>query len=146
MLGDKSDDVSNSLCYFNAIGTGLMASYLGVVVWEAFQRLLRNASSFLEGFVIIIIFLPFVVATIVLTGLIPFRVAMPRGMVYVEDGRISSLGLQGFKRVIVDTEPITVNISWFTGLSISIPGNEETGRESFVFVSGLAVDVKEYES
>ena len=147
ILGNQNDDnISNSLCYFNALGKGLMVSYLGVVVWEAFQRLLGNASSYLEALVIIIIFLPFVLTTVILTGLIPFRVAMPRGIVYVEEGTISSLGLKGFKRLKVETEPATVNISWFTGLSISIPGNEETGRDPFLFVSGLAIDVKEYET
>lgn len=144
--GKNGDNLSNLLCFFNAIGQGLFVSYIGLLVWEGFQRLLSNASSFAEMFVIIIVFLPLVLVTVVLTGLIPLRIFMPKGMVYVENGRISSIGLKGVKRVTVDTEPVGVNLSFFTGLSISIPGNEDTGREDFVFASGIALKVEEYQS
>jgi len=145
LLNEKNgDNLSNLFCFFNAIGKGLFVSYIGVLVWEGFQSLLSNASSFAEIFVIIIVFLPLVVATIVLTGLIPFRIFMPKGMVYVEEGRISSIGLKGVKRVTIDTDPVGVNLSFFTGLSITIPGNEDTGRDPFVFASGIALKVDEY--
>ena len=148
LLEDKNgEDLSNLLCYFNAIGNGLFVSYLATLVWEAFARIAGNASSFLELFVIIILFLPFVAATVVLTGLIPFRIFMPNGMVYMEKGRISSIGLKGWKRANVEeTNPVILNLSWFTGLSVSIPGNEEAGRDNFCFVSGIAVRVYESES
>jgi len=139
----QDDNLSNSFCYFNAIGQGVMVSQIGIKLLEAFQRLLRNASSYIEAFVIIIIFLPFVLTAIVLTGLIPFRIMLREGLVYVETGSISSLGLNGYKKVDVDTEPISVNLSWFTGLTISIPGNEDTGRDAFLFTSGFAVQVYE---
>jgi hypothetical protein len=142
----NDDNISNSLCFLNAIGKGIMVSYFGVKLWEAFQRIVRNASSVIEAFILILIFLPFVALGILLTSLIPIRIAMPRGMIYLEEGRISSIGLQGFKREEVSGESLSVNISWFTGLSINIPGNNETGRDSFMFVSGFAVDVKPYQS
>ena len=148
LFENNGDNLSNLLCYFNAIGKGLFVSYLGVVVWEAFQKLLSNASGFLEQFIIIILFAPFVLAVIVLTGFIPFRILMPKGMVYMERGRISSIGLRGLKRLNVEESdpPVLANISGFTGLSISIPGNEEKGREHFCFVSGIAIQVSKSES
>ena len=148
LLSEKNgDNLSNLLCFFNAIGNGLFVSYIGILAYEAFAKLLSNASSFAEMFVIIIVFLPLVLATIVLTGLVPIRLFMPKGMVYMENGRITSIGLKGVKRVTAtDTNPVSVNLSLFTGLSISIPGNNETGRENFVFASGIALAVQEYQS
>ena len=140
--GKNGDNISNLLCFFNAVGQGLFVSYLGALALEAFLQLLSNASSGIEMFVIFIIFFPFVALTVVLTGLIPIRILMPKGNVWMESGRMSTIGLNGVKRVTVDTEPITVNLSLFTGLSISIPGNEDSGRESFVFASGLALRVQ----
>jgi hypothetical protein len=66
---------------------------------------------------------------------------MPRGNVWMESGRMSTIGLNGVKRITVDNESVTVNLSFFTGLSISIPGNEESGRDPFVFASGIAIRV-----
>ncbi|KYK32562.1 MAG: hypothetical protein AYK22_07355 [Thermoplasmatales archaeon SG8-52-3] len=146
LLGNKNgDNLSNILCFFNAIGNGIFASYIGVLALEGFMRLLNNASSFAEMFVIIIVFLPLALTVVVLTGLIPIRILMPKGIVYMEQGRITSVGLGGVKRVTVDTEPVSVNLSLFTGLSISIPGNEDTGRDNFVFASGIALRVAETE-
>ena len=144
--GKNGDNLSNILCFFNAIGKGLFVSYIGVLALEGFLRLIGNASSFAEMFVIFIVFFPLVLLTVVLTGFIPLRIFMPKGNVYMEEGKISSIGLKGVKRITVDTEPVTVNLSFFTGLSISIPGNEESGRDDFVFASGIALDVRESET
>jgi len=145
LLSEKNgDNLSNLLCVFNAIGKGIFVSYIGVLALEAFVRILSNASSVIEAFILIIIFLPLALTAVLLTSLIPFRILMPKGMVQMESGRISSIGLKGFKRVNVDTESVTVNLSLFTGLSISIPGNEDTGREAFVFATGFAISVEEY--
>ena len=136
-------DLDNMFCYFNAIGEGIMVSQLGIKAFEAFQRIVSNASGFLEAFILTLIFLPFVLVIMVLTGLIPFRILMPEGLVYMEDGRLSTLGINGFKRVTVEDgdPPVSVNLSFFTGLSISIPGNADTGRKAFTFVSGPAIRV-----
>lgn len=142
-LTSKADDnFSNTFCFFNAIGKGLLVSNLGLKMWEALVRIISNASGFLEAFILIIIFLPLVLTVIVLTGFIPFRIMMPNGAVVMEDGKITSIGLQGLKRETV-TEQVIVNMSWFTGISISIPGNEETGRDPFCWISGFAVQVYE---
>jgi len=143
-LGSKNgDDVSNILCFINAIGNGLFVSYIGSLALEAFLQLIGNASSFAEMFVIFIVFFPLVLITIVFTGFIPIRIFMPRGHVYLEQGRISTIGLGGVKRATVDIDPVTVNLSFFTGLSISIPGNEDSGRDPFVFASGIALRVEQ---
>jgi hypothetical protein len=141
-LGSKNgDDISNILCFFNAIGSGLFVSFFGALALDAFLKIMSNASSFIEMFVIFIIFFPFVALIVVLTGFIPFRILMPRGNVWMESGSMSTIGLSGVKRVTVDNESVTVNLSLFTGLSISIPGNEDSGRDPFVFASGIAIRV-----
>jgi hypothetical protein len=145
-LGNKNgDNLSNLFCVFNAIGKGIFVSYIGVIALEAFIKILSNASSLIEMLVLTIIFLPLALTAVLLTSLIPFRILMPKGLVQMASGRISTLGLKGFKRVNVDTETVTVNLSLFTGISISIPGNEDTGRDAFVFATGFAISVEEYQ-
>jgi hypothetical protein len=149
LLPEKNgDNLSNLFCFFNAIGNGLFVSYIGLLAWEFFYELLSNATSIAEMFVIIVVFLPLVLVAIVFTGFFPIRLFMPKGMVYMQNGRITSIGLKGVKRVTVDEteEPVELNLSLFTGLSISIPGNEDTGRKDFVFTSGFALGVSEYQS
>lgn len=136
----NGDDLSNLFCFINAIGKGMLVSSIGLAVWLAFSRLLRNASSFIEAFIIIIIFLPLALTVIVLTSLIPFRILMPKGAIIMDEGLIFSIGLRGIKNLKV-TQNTVANISWFTGLSISIPGNNETGREPFCFISGFAAEI-----
>ncbi len=141
-LKQKSgDNISNNLCYFNAIGKGGIFFMLAIKFLDAIKAVLNNASSFIEAFVILIALLPLFVLIYLLTHLIPFRILMPVGVVSMQDGRMSSLGLQGFKRVIVDNETYNVNISGFTGLTINFIGSESLA--GFLFVSGIAMEVKE---
>lgn len=135
----NGDNISNSLCYFNAIGQGIILFTLGVRMWEAIVRVVENASSSLAGLILLLALFPLLVLVMLFTHLIPFRILMPQGIINMQQGRISSLGIMGFKRVIVDTEPVNVNVSWFTGLTINIPFSEPP----FVFMSGFAVQVAE---
>ena len=147
LLGDKNgDDVSNLFCVFNAIGEGIFVSFIGVLALEAVIRIISNASSGIEMLILLIIFLPIALTIVLLTSLVPFRILMPRGLVQMENGRMSTLGLNGFKRITIEEEITTVNLSLFTGISISIPGNNETGRDAFVFASGFAFAVEGYQS
>jgi len=132
------DDISNYMCYFNAIGQGTMLFTMGIKVLEAIIRIVENASNPLAGLILLIALLPFYVLVFLLTHLIPFRIMMPIGIVSVESGTISSLGAMGSKKLVVDTEPVNVNISGFTGITINI-GTEN----AFLFVSGFAVEVAE---
>ena len=136
----NGDDLSNLFCFVDVIGKGILVSNLGLAVWLAFQRLLSNASSGIEALIIILIFLPLTLTIILLTSLIPFRILMPKGAIIMEQGSIFSIGLKGFKNLKV-TENTVANLSWFTGLSISIPGNNETGRDAFCFISGFAAEI-----
>lgn len=136
---ENGDNISNSMCYFNAIGKGIMLFPLGVKIWEAIVRAVRNASSALEALIIYLALVPLFALVVLITHLIPFRILMPVGIINMQQGRISSLGLMGFKRVIVDTEPVDVNLSWFTGITFNIPFSENP----ILFVSGFAVQVVE---
>jgi hypothetical protein len=136
---NNNDNISNYMCYFNAIGKGTMLFTLGLTLWEAIVRAVQNASSPLAGLIIFLALFPFLVLIMIFTHLIPFRILMPRGAITMQNGTISSLGLMGFKRVVVGTDPVDVNLSWFTGLTINFP----FGENPFLFVSGVALEVKE---
>lgn len=138
-FGSKNgDNISNTMCYFHATGQGLMLFTLGVKIAEAIIRIVNNASSWLAGIILLLAFLPFLVLTMLVTHLIPFRILMPIGVINMDQGTITSIGLQGVKSLVVDTEPVNVNISWFTGITFNIPLTETP----FLFVSGVALDVR----
>lgn len=139
-LEDRNgDNISNQLCYFNAIGQGVLLTSITLKLWEAIVRAAENASSPLAGLVILLALLPFLVLVVVFTNLIPFRILMAQGALTLRNGTISSLGLLGSKKVVVGPEGVDVNFSWFTGITINVPFTEN----SFLFVSGFALDVKE---
>ncbi|UCD13566.1 MAG: hypothetical protein JSW60_08415 [Thermoplasmatales archaeon] len=135
----NGDNISNSLCYFNAIGSGVLLFPFGVMIWEAIVRIVKNASSPLAGFILLLALIPVLVMVMLVTHLVPFRILMSKGIINMQKGTISSLGLKGFKRLKVDTEPVNVNISWFSGITFNIPFT----NNSFLFVSGIAVRVAE---
>jgi len=142
-LGQKNEDnISNYMCYFHATGQGIMFFYIGVKLVEAIMRAIENTSSWIAGLILLLALLPFLVLVMLFTHLIPFRILMPIGVVTMQQGKMSSLGLGGFKRIEVDTEPVSVNLSWFTGITINIPFSEKP----FLFVSGIALEVKETET
>jgi uncharacterized membrane protein len=135
------DNISNTLCYFNAIGTGGIFFTLAVRFIEAMQEIIDNASTVIEVFVLLLVLLPFLAIIYLFTHLIPFRILMPIGIVSIVNGSMSSLGLQGYKRVVVGAEDYTVNISWFTGATVNFIGSGSLA--GFLFVSGFAGGVKE---
>jgi hypothetical protein len=139
----NSDNISNTLCYFNAIGNGVILFQLELKFWEAMRKAIDNASGIIEALVILLALLPIFVLIFLMTHLIPFRILMPIGMVSLNTGRISSLGLKGFKKIILNNETTNVNISGFTGLTINIGFS---GSKPFLFVSGIAIEVKETET
>jgi hypothetical protein len=139
-FGDRNgDNISNQLCYFNAIGQGIILTSIALKLWEAIKNAAENASNPLAGFILIIALLPFLVLVVALTNLIPFRILMSKIALTFRNGTISSLGLLGSKKLVVGPEGIDVNLSWFTGITINIPFTDT----SFLFVSGIALDVKE---
>ncbi len=136
----NNDNISNLLCYFNAIGNGTLFYYLGVRMYEAIVRIIENQTSFFAQLILFIALVPLLAIVMLFTSLIPFRILMPVGIVVMNKGRISSLGLQGRKKLVVEgPESVNVNISWFTGITINLPFSDNP----FVFVAGIALRVQE---
>ena len=136
-FGSKNgDNISNTMCYFNAIGEGVMLWWLGVRLYEAIIEIVTNASNPIAGLILFLALLPFLVMVILFSNLIPFRILAPIGIMAFRNGTISSLGLKGFKKLVVGEEGAEVNLSFFTGITINI-------ATSFLFVSGIALGVKE---
>jgi hypothetical protein len=131
------ENISNRFCYFNAIGEGLILWWLGLQVWEGIVKIITNQSSILAALILLLIFLPLLVLTMLITNLIPFRILAPTGAMSLKNGTISCLGLNGFQRVKVGAEAYGVNLSWFTGITINIP--PINNRTAFLFVSGFAL-------
>lgn len=140
-LGSQNNDnISNLLCYFNAIGNGTILHTLGVRIYEAFVRLIENQTSIISQFILYLVLVIFLAPIILFSSLIPFRILMPIGIVVIRKGRVSSLGLQGRKKLVVEgPDSVNVNISWFTGITINLPFSDNP----FVFVSGIALRVQE---
>ena len=138
----NGDNISNSMCYFHATGEGLMLFTIGVKIAEAILAIINNQSNFIAQIVLLIALLPFLALTVLFTHLIPFRILMPSGVINMNTGKISSLGLEGYKSLQVNNESVNVNLSWFTGITINIPFSDNP----FLFVSGLALDVRPTET
>jgi len=138
---NNGDNISNYMCYFNAIGEGLMLWSFGISFWEAIVNAIQNVSNPIAAFILFLALLPFLVLVMLFTNLVPFRIMAPTGLLAVANGSISSLGLGGFKRLKVGADSVGVNLSWFTGITINIPPIND--RKSFLFVSGIAAEVEE---
>lgn len=135
--GLADENISNSFCYFHARGEGLVAWWLALEILEGIVNMVKNTSSVIVALIILLIFLPFFVLTMLFTNLIPFRILSPKGLLSLNNGTISALGTEGFQRVTVGAESYAVNLSGFTGITINIPPIND--RKSFLFVSGFAL-------
>lgn len=134
------ENISNRLCFFNAIGEGIVAWWLALKIWEGIVRIIKNQTSALAALILLLVFLPYFVLALVFTNLIPFRIMTPIGALFLKNGTISCIGLNGFQRVNVGPEGYDVNLSWFTGLTINIP--PINNRSSFLFISGFALNAE----
>jgi hypothetical protein len=131
------ENISNSLCYFNAIGEGLVLWGFALSFWQLMVNALKNQSNPLTAFILLLVLLPLAIVVMLLTNLIPFRILAPTGVLALKNGTISAFGLNGFQRVKVGAEGYGVNISGFTGLTLSIP--PINNHKAFLFVSGIAL-------
>lgn len=131
------ENISNSICYFNAIGEGLVLWWLALSFWLSMVNALKNASNPFAAFILLLVLLPLAIVVMLLTNLIPFRILAPTGALALKNGTISAFGLNGFQRVKVGAEGYGVNLSGFTGLTISIP--PINNHKAFLFVSGIAL-------
>jgi len=136
----NGDDLSNLLCYFHARGQGMFFFWVEISILQSIVDAMNNASSLIEMFVILIALLPFYVIAMLMTHIIPFRLLMPLGICRLDSGKTWSMGLKGFKQATpLNNESIMLNVSAFTGITISWPGE----NSSFLFVSGIAARVTE---
>jgi hypothetical protein len=131
------ENISNSLCFFNAIGEGGMLWWIGLTFVQKLVDAINNVSNPIGAVILLIILLPLIVLTMLLTDLIPFRIFAPTGIISLRNGTISALGANGRQRVTVGNESYAVNLSGFTGITINIP--PINNRKSFLFISGFAV-------
>lgn len=136
-LGAAGENISNRLCFFNAIGEGAMLWGLGLAFVKTLVDAIMNVSNPIGAIILLIILLPFIVITMLLNNLIPFRIFSPNGIISLMNGTISARGANGTQRVTVGADPYNVNLSGFTGITIFIP--PINNHKSFLFVSGFAL-------
>ena len=141
----EDDNISNTLCYFHAAGRGTIYFTFTLKLVEMIKQAVKNATSLIGALAVIIAMIAIFAPIIILTYIVPFRIAMPVGMVRVENGSVSSFGTRGYKKVEVkENETFDVNISWFTGITINIPFHSQDNESgNFLFVSGFALSVEE---
>ena len=123
------ENLSNVLCYVNAVGRGLIIFTIGYLL-----AMLANNGVVLPIQLYLLI--------LVITHLVPFRVLLPVGVLSLEEGGVSTFGLNGFQRLDVNGATLSLVLTGFTGLIINIPFSQsESG--SFLFLSGLSLMVRE---
>jgi hypothetical protein len=131
------ENISNNMCYFNAIGQGAMLWWLGLGFVQQLINAITNVSNPIGAIILYIILLPFIVLTMLFTDLIPFRILSPTGIISLNNGTISARGSNGTQKVTVGNESYGVNLSGFTGITINIP--PINNHKSFLFVSGFTL-------
>lgn len=132
------DNLSNSVCFFNAIGQGMIYGTITIQFIQAITNILRNQTNPFLAFILLLVFLPLLILVILINDLIPFRILMPTGVLVMANGSATSIGLAGFKHTKVGADHIQVNLSLFTGLTINIPPLTNESKP-FTFVSGFAL-------
>ena len=138
-LTSQGDNISNHLCYFQAIGSGDVILSIIFTIIEKINERLKNVSSFAEALAVIIAMIILYMPLIIIAYLIPFKIFAPMIEVRMTSGRMRTIGVEGSKSIKVDENPLSVEVKGFTGIVINIPQD----NESFFFVSGLAASVSE---
>jgi len=139
----SNGDILGSNCIFSATGDGFMLFPVETEIIKWIQKNIEEQDSVLAGFVLMLLLLVlFYLPVMLVTHLIPFRIAMPHSQVDLNSGTMK-VGNQEL------TPPIKVNLTSFTGITISMPktstGNEseEDNSGGFLFVKGYAGKVEE---
>jgi hypothetical protein len=136
--GANRDNLSNAVCFFNAIGQGMMFGTFALKFIQAVVAAIQNQTTPFAAFILLLVLLPLVLIAILINDLIPFRILMPAGSLELTNGTVFSIGLLGLKHMKVGANPIGVNLSWFTGLTINIPPLSNQSKP-FMFISGFAL-------
>ncbi len=119
-------NISNYLCYVNAVGNGVIIFTIGHLLFMLAK--MGFVSPSLRAYMVILI----------LTHLVPFRVALPILFTYLEDGSVSITGLNGhIHKMATENASAAFTLVGFTGVTINIP----FGNSKFLFVSGVSAFV-----
>jgi hypothetical protein len=129
LLGD--DNISNSLCYVHATGTGMIFFTVGLLLIIPTLILMG-----MFGVGILNVLLPLYLLIMFITHLIPFRVLLPVGALIIDNGNVSAVGVSGSQHITVNTSSVQINLVGFTGITINIPSSNST--QGFLFVSGFS--------
>ncbi len=138
-----NDNISNSMCYLHATGTGSILFPVEAKILEWMINESEQQNSSLAGLILFILLLViFYIPVMLVTHLIPFRIALPKGKIILTNGKISTTGTEGHKSLEVTNSSnyLDMNISWFTGLTIGLPAISNEGvqvSDNFLFVSGF---------
>ncbi|MEF8879668.1 MAG: hypothetical protein V5A64_04685, partial [Candidatus Thermoplasmatota archaeon] len=138
----SNGNISESNCIFSANGNGFMYFPIENQVIEWIEENAKEQENVIAGFVVILLLAVFFyVPVMLLTHLIPFRIAMPHAQVTLDNGSMN-VGDQDV------SPPIKVNLTSFTGITISTPkmsfgnesqeNNESDESSAFLYVKGYA--------
>lgn len=126
------DNISNTLCYLHAAGSGTLFFTIGILLMIPTLILIS-----IFGSEILNILIPLYVLIMVATHLIPFRVMLPIGSMILDEGNVSAIGISGSQHITVEDGSVQVNMIGFTGITINIASNNQT--DGFLFVSGFSL-------
>ena len=135
------DDLTNQACLFTAIGQGMLVGNFALRFIQAVVAAINNQSSVVAKFILLLVMLPLLAVVLLFNDLIPIRILMPEGALALRNGSVTSIGLQGMKRMTVNATQIGVNLSWFTGITINIPPLKNESKP-FTFIAGFAAKVE----
>jgi len=130
----SEDNISNSFCFVNIDGEGLMIFTIGSLLIVPTLILMS-----ILGTEILQILIPIYVGILIFTHLIPFRILLPIGIITMDKGNISTVGLSGSQNMEVNASSVQLQLAGFTGITINIPTAESGG---FLFVSGFSILAK----
>lgn len=139
---NSSSNISNSMCFFNAVGTGTLFFTIGVMLLAPTVALVN-----LFGGDILKILVPIYLLIMLFTHIIPFRIMLPAGILLIDEGNASATGLMGSQKmqIIYGTQ---ITLGGFTGITISIPFTDDSQSDlsGFLFVSGFSLIARTKES
>lgn len=132
------ENISNSFCYVNAAGDGLMIFTIGALLTIPTIILIN-----IFGGQILSLLIPIYLVILILTHLIPFRIMLPIGLITMDSGKITTVGTSGTQNMDVEYPSAQLQLAGFTGVTINIPSNNTSG---FLFVAGVSIIAKGYRS
>ncbi len=148
---NSEDNISNSFCYYHAMGKGFIYFPFEEKVIEWIKDTAEQQENPLAGFILAILLIVIVYVPVMLfTHLIPFRILLSYAGVEVNNGVMWSMGTQGYKRIEPDINPVRALVNFFTGITISTPSidqddSQDSDNVGFLFMSGFAGSVEPLE-